>query len=772
MLELRPGDQVVVDGDILESSGLEIDEGLLTGESDPVVKEPGEEVLSGSFVAAGSGYYQATRVGAEAYASQIAAEARRFTLVRSELRNGINHLVRLISYAMVPTAALLLFNQLHQDSTSYREAVSGAVAGVVAMVPEGLVLLTSVAFAVGVVRLGRRRALVQELPAVETLARVDVICLDKTGTLTRGDITLEAVEPLGDVHPDDIAAAVAGVVAADPNPNATLRAIAEGGEAARRVGRPAGGPVLVGPKVERRVVRHPGHMGARRARHPAGPSPVRRRATRRGPSGRCRAGRDLRRDGSARRAAQPYDASALEDERLPGDLVPQALLLLDDKVRDEAPATLQYFADQDVTVKIISGDHPRTVAAIARRAGLHLTGDAVDGQELPSDQDAMADMLEGNSVFGRITPHQKQAMVTALQARGHVVGMTGDGVNDVLALKEADIGIAMGSGSPAARAAAQLVLLDGNFATLPHMVDEGRRVINNIERVANLFLTKTTYAMLLAIAVGVARLPFPFLPRHLTLVGAVTIGIPAFFLALAPNHRRAQPGFVTAVLKLAIPAGFLAAVGTFTGYALARSRPDLSLDQARTTATITLVGIGLLVLLRLARPLTKWRMMLVISMAGLFALILALPAGRKFFALSLPPPGVAVAAALIVAIIGAIMELASWAAVRYQTPFGLLLEGGDDSFSPPAVSPSQSARTRDASARASVEVGAVRSGLGDAGHGRSQLFDPRPLDGGSPTGHTRRAHPNDSAPRRLRSACRARLARPDEGGSSPGRWPC
>ena len=272
----------------------------------------------------------------------------------------------------------------------------------------------------------------------------------------------------------------------------------------------------------------------------------------------------------------------------------------------------------------------------------------------------------------------------------------------------------------------KLVLLDGSFATLPHLVDEGRRVINNVERVANLFLTKTMYAMLLAWAVGIAGLPFPFLPRHLTLVGALTIGVPGFFLALAPNHRRAHPGFVNRVLKLAIPAGFLAAAGTFAGYALARSRQDLTLDQARTTATLTLVAIGLLVLIRLARPLTKWRTMLVLGMAALFGFTLALPFGRKFYALSLPPPQVVAAVAVIVAVVGAVMQVATWAAVRYGTLYGVLLAGEDDDPGRPRTSAATPAGRglEDPAVPFSVELRALGPRLGHARHRGAQLVDP------------------------------------------------
>jgi cation-transporting ATPase E len=324
---------------------------------------------------------------------------------------------------------------------------------------------------------------------------------------------------------------------------------------------------------------------------------------------------------------------------------------------------LAWFTAQGVTLKVISGDNPVTVAAVAREAGLADAERAMDARDLPEDEEGLREALESHTVFGRVQPHQKRQMVQALQSRGRTVAMTGDGVNDVLALKDADMGIAMGAGSSATRAVAQLVLLDNRFATLPRVLAEGRRVINNIERVANLFLVKTTYSMLLALAVGVAHVPFPFLPRHLTLVGSLTIGIPAFFLALAPNARLARPGFVPRVLRFAVPAGALAAVVTFTGYAVARGPLDLATDPARTMATLVLVGAGLVVLVRLAQPFTRWRAAHVATMVGLFAVALLWPFAREFFALELPPvAGWAVVVALVVAFDLAWRVLRHWVA--------------------------------------------------------------------------------------------------------------
>jgi cation-transporting ATPase E len=649
LLEIGPGDQVVVDGKVLESTGLEVDESMLTGESDPVAKSPGEEILSGSFVVAGGGSYRATRVGGDAQAARLAERARRFTLARSELRAGIDRIITMVTWVLVPTAGLLFASQLIAQHQDLRSGLRGAVAGSVAMVPEGLVLLTSVTFAVSVVRLGRRQVLVQELPAVEILARVDVLCFDKTGTITAGDLTVQEVVPLngpgGDPGRDGgPARALGAMAAADPNPNATLRAIAaaypapEGWEATKVV------PFSSARKWSAASFEGHGNLvlGA--------------------PEVMLAAGRGTSRELLRRTEAIAVEgrrvvllASAPEpvtDGELPDGLEPAALVVIGDRVRADAAPTIGYFRDQGVRTKVLSGDHPRTVAAVARQVGIPGTDEPVDARSLPTDTAALADLLERRSVFGRVVPDQKQAVVDALHSHEHVVAMTGDGVNDVLALKDADLGIAMGNGSPASRAVAQLVLLSSRFATLPDVVAEGRRVIANIERVAKLFLTKTVYATALAVAVGIARLPFPFLPRQLTLVGSLTIGIPGFFLALEPNLRRARPGLVRRVLAFAAPAGLVAAGATLLAYWLAHRNPSVSLEQARTTATITLTGAGLEVLWSLSWPLNAPRITILGSMVGALVGVLAIPWLRDQFALALPPASVLIGVAVLLAVVG------------------------------------------------------------------------------------------------------------------------
>ena len=644
VLELRPGDQVVVDGRVLRANELEIDESLLSGESDPVPKPEGGEVLSGSFVSAGSGLYVATRVGAQAYAAALAAEARRFTLANSELRNAISRIIVLVTWALIPTAALLFFSQL-QSHHDVNDALRGSVAGVVAMVPEGLVLLTSVAMAASVVRLGRRGVLVQDLPAVETLARVDVLCIDKTGTLTEGRLVVEGVERLG--SDDSYTDALGALAACDPNPNATLRAVASRFAAPDEGWRP--GRVVAFSSSRKWSGASFDGMGTWLLGAPeviaVGSSRVRARADELAASGR-------------RVLLLARSPAPLEAEAPPASVQPVALVLLRDRVRANAAETLGYFRAQEVAVKVLSGDHPATVAAVAQETGVAGADSPVDARDLDiQDSQSLSEVVEKYSVFGRVTPRQKRAMVGALQARGHVVAMTGDGVNDVLALKDADIGVAMGSGSPASRAVAQLVLVDSSFASLPQVVAEGRWVLANIERTANLFLTKTVYAMLLALGIGVLGFAFPFLPRHLTLIGTLTIGVPGFFLALAPNARRARPGFVPRVLRFAAPAGVMAAAATLTAYVLARNELGASLAEARSVATLVLGWIGLLILTEMARPLTLARRVLIAAMGAAFVGAFVLPPARDFFALTLPDDVVWLTAIGIGAIFVSVMRL-------------------------------------------------------------------------------------------------------------------
>ncbi|GGY73764.1 magnesium-transporting ATPase [Streptomyces olivaceoviridis] len=627
LIEIGPGDKIVVDGVCAEADGLEIDESLLTGEADPVVKRPGEPVLSGSFVVAGGGAFTATKVGREAYAAQLAEEASRFTLVHSELRTGISTILKYVTWMMVPAAVGLVITQLVVKNDDLKDSVARTIGGIVPMVPEGLVLLTSVAFAIGVIRLGRKQCLVQELPAIEGLARVDTVCLDKTGTLTEGGMDVTELRTLDGADETYLRKVLGALGESDPRPNASLQAIIDAYpdsddwrcveslpfSSARKYSGAAFSEgdgetstwLLGAPDVL---------LGA--------DDPALAETERLNEQGLrvlllARAHRDLD-DAEPARGARPT-----------------ALVVLEQRLRPDASDTLRYFTEQDVRAKVISGDNAVSVGAVAAKLGLE--GTAVDARRLPAERPEMAKALDAGTVFGRVTPQQKRDMVGALQSRGHTVAMTGDGVNDVLALKDADIGVAMGSGSEATRAVAQIVLLDNSFATLPSVVAEGRRVIGNITRVATLFLVKTVYSVLLAVLVVCWQVEYPFLPRHLTLLSTLTIGVPAFFLALAPNKERARPHFVRRVMRYAVPGGVLAGVATFATYLLARHHytgPG-ALGAETSAATLTLFLISMWVLAIIARPYTWWRVALVAAMAVAFLFVLAIPALQDFFALKL-----------------------------------------------------------------------------------------------------------------------------------------
>jgi cation-transporting ATPase E len=624
VVHLETGDQVAADGTVLDSAGLEIDESLLTGESDAVDKAPGDGVLSGSIVVAGSGNFRTTAVGEDAYAHRLAAETKRFTKTRSELMAGIDTLLRFIGWALVVIGPLLLLSQLTLDDTDTSEAIVSTVAALVGMIPEGLVLLTSIAFLVGALTLARRKVLVQELPAVEGLARVDVVCLDKTGTLTDGEIRFASLERLDGRDPAECAAAL-GSLADDPSPNATLRALAAAFQPAAGWERTDAVPFSSARKWS--AATFDGHgtwvMGAPEVMLAAGgDDSLRERVDRLAGTGQrvllvARTDDDLR------------------DEKLPERLAPAALITFEEQIRADAAETMRYFQAQEVALRVISGDNARTVGAVARRVDVPGADAPVDARQLSDDPESLAGVLDTATVFGRVTPSQKRAFVTALQHRNHVVAMTGDGVNDALALKDADIGVAMGNGAPATRAVAQIVLLDGRFAHMPNVVAEGRRVIANIERVASLFLIKNVYSAAIAIAVAILRVPYPFLPRHLTVVSALTIGIPAFVLSLAPSNERYRPGFLRRVAAFSVPSGLIVSIAVLVTYGLARAQ-DAQGDEARAAATVVVMIIGLRVLLLVARPLRPWKVALVAAMGLLFALALVIPPVGQGLELELP----------------------------------------------------------------------------------------------------------------------------------------
>ncbi len=621
VIVVRTGDQMLVDSVVLESGGLELDESLLTGEADPVEKPLDAEVLSGSFVVAGSGLVRATRVGHDSYAWKIADEASKFNLTRSELRDSIQKFIKLVSWFLIPVGVLLFISQYNANDGNIRAAIAGTVPGVITMVPEGLVLLTSVAMAVSVVRLAQKRALVQDMPAVEVLARVDVICVDKTGTLTEPGMSVQRVVTLDGSLP--VGDALGALVASEPEPNQTLLAVASKYSAPSGWTATATVPFSSSRKWSSATFRDHGAwvLGAPEMllpdEHPA------------------RSQGDSLASGGARVLVLALSAGEPSADLGAGELRPAALVVINQTLRSDAAATVAYFLEQNVRVTVISGDNAVTVGAIAEQAGIPGAGTPFDARELPEDKAELADLLEHTTVFGRVSPAQKRAMVGALQSKGHVVAMTGDGVNDVLALKDADLGIAMGSGAGATRAVAQIVLLDDTFSVMPSVVAEGRRVLGNIERVSDLFLTKSFYAMCVSIATVALVLPFPFLNRHLTVVTFFTIGAPAFFLALMPNTQRFRAGMLRRVLRFAMPAGLVTAVAAYTTYAYVlwllggdvgdAAEAALRIGEARSAAVVTLFVTTWWVLVMIARPWSPLRWAICLTMLVGFLGVLFIP---------------------------------------------------------------------------------------------------------------------------------------------------
>ncbi|MGN6445956.1 HAD-IC family P-type ATPase [Amnibacterium sp.] len=650
VLALRAGDVVVADAVVLVAVGLEVDESLLTGEADPVAKGAGERVLAGSSVLAGRCRARVDRIGSGSFAGAMTVVARRFTRTPSEIRTALDRVLRVIAWALVPVLLVALNGQLQAlggweaaiRDGAWRDAVVRTVGAVIAMIPLGLVLLSSIALAAGAARLARRRVLLHDLASVEGLARVDVLCLDKTGTLTDGVVAFDAVHPLpGGTAPGWQEAL--GWFGADDTANRTALALRSA------FPQPAGDPptarVAFGSARRWSALQLPDPSGTWVLGAPEALLPDDAKAPLRAAAALASSGR---RTLLLACTAAPLTVGDAEPAPLPAGLRPVAIVTLREQVRAEAPGMLDWFGREGVLLLVLSGDDPGTALAVARAAGLRADR-AVDGRTLPSDPAELAALLERDAVFGRVAPGQKQAMVRALRASGHVVAMTGDGLNDVLALKEADLGIAMSTAPAATKAVARAVLLDDRFDRLPQVVAEGRKVIANIERLTMLALTKTVWAVVLPLVAGVLLWPLPFLPRQLSVLDGLTIGLPAFFLALRPNALRYRSGFLSRALGFAVPAGAIIAcailVTTATGL-LGLLPPE----SASTAAFVVLGAISIWVLVVCARPLDVARLLVLGAAAAGAALLLVVPAARDFLGLVVPSPaslGVAAAISLL-----------------------------------------------------------------------------------------------------------------------------
>lgn len=724
LLWVRAGDQVPADVQVLESWGLEMDESMLTGESATVRKSAEDRVYSGSTAVSGVALARVTAVGGNSYAARLAAQAKAYTKTISDLSRGINTILKWMTIVVVPLCILLVWSQISKvggfalawQTGNWRSAVVSAVAGVVGMIPEGLVLLTSLNFAVAAMRLARKKTLIQELESVETLARVDCLNLDKTGTITDGGIAFVGVDLLDDNLSDvakqssadafDLNDGLRGFVnqalfdlSNEENPNATGIAIMEGlgskdtfskGLNDKNVENQG---VSSGCVINNRLPFSSSRKwSAINYKHKDGSFETWYMGA---PEVLVSAIREFRdcSDGNSdsnysnMRSHEQFDRIlhtvneyaqkgervlllALDDSdscdstfsdspTISSNARPVALVRCSEKIRSDARQTLAWFRKQGVRCRVISGDNPITVAAVAEKVGL--TGDskpfAMDARNLPKDVNQLSQVLENVDVLGRVLPDQKKAIVQALHAKGHVVAMTGDGVNDTLALKEADLGVAMGNAAPAAKAVAQVVLVDSRFSHLPDVVARGRQVMANMERVAGLFLVKTVYSALISAGVVLLGLHFPYLPRHITYIGSLTIGIPAFLLALAPNSRRYIPGFLHRVVRFALPNGVAVAISVlvtavFAPMMLVRgldasgvSASKLivgaakSLDVTRSICSVVVFALGVVVLATVSKPIFSWRgiMVLCFALAGVVGVFI--PFVAHFFDLHIPTNG-------------------------------------------------------------------------------------------------------------------------------------
>ncbi|MGM0214741.1 cation-transporting P-type ATPase E [Enterococcus sp. AZ109] len=613
VLFLKNGDQVPVDGQILAGEGIEVDESLLTGEADRILKYSEDRLYSGSFITAGQGFYRATAVGDDNFAQRLSSEAKSKNGNSSQLTKVLNRMITVLTVIIVPVGLMMLYTQ-YQTSASIRQAVLGTVAALVSMIPEGLMLLTSVAFAVGAANLARKKVLVQALPSIETLARVDIICLDKTGTITDGTLRFEEslLEQVTQERFDVIMAALMKNLTDD---NATAQALRKAFQAKNEWQAEKIIPFSSARKWSGVTFEGEGSyvFGAPEFIFSTVPAEFQKKV------------QPYMEQGYRVLVLAAYPELLSETFEKEPDLL--ATLIISDNLRENARETFGYFAQQDVQMKVISGDHPLTVSKIAQSAGIQLAEHYVDMSEV-DDWTNYRVLAKTNTVFGRVSPYQKQRLIQALQDEDHTVCMTGDGVNDVLALRQADIGVAMANGSSAARAAADVILLESDFQRMRDVLNEGRRVINNIERVASMYLVKTIYSLILAVIFMFIASPYPFAPIQLTPINALTVGIPSFFLALKPSYERIKGDFLNNILRVSVP-GAVTVVSAVLLIQLAGHLFQLPFS-ATSTMSVFLTGcVGLLVLYLVSFPLDKKKIALIAVLATIY--LSCFLVFRKFF---------------------------------------------------------------------------------------------------------------------------------------------
>lgn len=598
---LENGMQVCADCEVVDGE-CTADESLVTGESDQIRKKAGAVLLSGSFITAGRALARADKIGAESYANRITGGAKYIKKPNSVMLSSINKIIRIVSICIAPLGLILFYKSIFITEQSFNRAVESTVAALIAMIPEGLVLLTSLALAVSVIRLGKRKALAQDLYCIETLARVDVLCLDKTGTITEGKMAVEEVISLDG---SDVKTILGAFAAASEDKNATIEAIRAEFPSEKSLVCTGRLHFSSAKKLSAISFADLGTFVLGAPEFVLGGNTYSIKPT-----------LDSLTEKGLRVLVLAHSDEDINGDNPPEKLVPIGIAALTDKLRPDAEETLAFFRKQGVEIKIISGDNPKTVASVAKRAGVESAENFVDMSGVSDGEIAAAS--QKYTVFGRVSPYQKLELVKALKNGGHTVAMTGDGANDVLALKEADCGIAMQSGSDAARNVSSIVLLDSSFASMPHIVAEGRRSVNNIERSASLFLTKTTYAFLLAVFFVFVSAPYPFAPIQMTLMSALAIGIPSFVLALEPNESIIKGNFLLNIVKRSFPGGILILLGIIT-VAIASKIFNISAEKMSTMAVLATGGTSLAVLYNTSKPLNRLRSAMFGLLAGLFA---------------------------------------------------------------------------------------------------------------------------------------------------------